>query len=55
MKTLPFRDLVTPHHWQRACEQKMIAAPTGNRTQGKRLEGVYVTTTPLVLYLLMSS
>ena len=24
-------------------------APTGNRTQGKRLEGVYVTTTPLVL------
>ena len=25
-------------------------APTGNRTQGKCLEGIYVTTTPLVLY-----
>ena len=23
-------------------------APTGNRTQGKCLEGIYVTTTPLV-------
>ena len=26
-------------------------APTGNRTQGKCLEGIYVTTTPLVLLL----
>jgi hypothetical protein len=24
-------------------------APFGNRTRGKRLEGVYVTTTPMVL------
>ena len=29
--------------------KKVHVAPTGNRTQGKRLEGVYVTTTPLVL------
>ena len=26
--------------------QKNITAPTGNRTQGKCLEGIYVTTTP---------
>ena len=29
-------------------DQKKKIAPTGNRTQGKRLEGAYVTTTPLV-------
>ena len=28
-------------------------APTGNRTQGKCLEGIYVTTTPLVLLFLL--
>ena len=26
----------------------MLRAPTGNRTQGKCLEGIYVATTPLV-------
>ena len=30
-------------------------APTGNRTQGKCLEGIYVTTTPLVLLLCLKS
>ena len=28
---------------------KRFSAPTGNRTQGKCLEGTYVTTTPQVL------
>ena len=34
-----------------AKEKRSSVAPTGNRTQGKCLEGIYVTTTPLVLLL----
>ncbi len=33
--------------------QKIRFAPTGNRTQGKCLEGIYVTTTPSALAVLM--
>ena len=36
-------------------QNKRILAPSGNRTQGKCLEGIYVTTTPMVLLLLSVS
>ena len=37
---------ISPDDWQ-----KLISAPSGNRTRGKCLEGTYVTTTPMVLLL----
>jgi hypothetical protein len=38
--------------WAETERQKAKAdAPTGNRTQGKCLEGIYVTTTPSALEL----
>ena len=36
------------HNW---CHNVKVSAPSGNRTQGNCLEGNYVTTTPMVLFL----
>ena len=44
---ISIQDNIVDYHKEH-CEN---TAPTGNRTQGKCLEGIYVTTTPLVLVL----